>query len=191
MIGDQTLFSRSDLVAMAWRIVQPILDHWAATPPSDFPNYTAGSWGPKAAFDFIERDGRKWVEVLNRTALEQVSLFKDGDPVFLHNLAMMLKPVVYAPGEVIIHEGEIGHQMYAICRGQVEVLDKSGKRISLLREGAFFGEMSLLMSQPRNATVRALSVCDLFVLEQRDVAAVLKEFPQFAASLRAVAHSRS
>jgi CRP-like cAMP-binding protein len=104
---------------------------------------------------------------------------------------MMLKPVVYAPGEVIIHEGEIGHQMYAICRGQVEVLDKAGKRISLLREGAFFGEMSLLMSQPRNATVRALTVCDLFVLEQRDVAAVLKEFPQFAASLRAVAQSRS
>jgi glucose-6-phosphate 1-dehydrogenase len=104
---------------------------------------------------------------------------------------MMLKPVVYAAGEVIIREGEIGHEMYAVCRGQVEVLDRSGKRISVLPEGAFFGEMSLVLAQPRSATVRALTDCDLFVLEQRDVDGVLKDFPQFAASLRAIARSRS
>src|SRR5438067_1780549 len=49
MIGDATLFSRSDLVESAWRIAQPFLDAWAQNPPSDFPNYPAGSWGPKAA----------------------------------------------------------------------------------------------------------------------------------------------
>ena len=59
MIGDATLFSRTDLVETAWRIAQPILDAWAQTPPTDFPNYPAGSWGPKAAFDLIERDGRQ------------------------------------------------------------------------------------------------------------------------------------
>ncbi len=51
MIGDATLFSRTDLVEAAWRIAQPMLDAWAATPPHDFPNYPAGSWGPKAAYD--------------------------------------------------------------------------------------------------------------------------------------------
>jgi glucose-6-phosphate 1-dehydrogenase len=191
MIGDATLFSRSDLVESAWRIAQPFLDSWTKDPPTDFPNYPAGSWGPKAAFDLIARDGRKWIEVLNRSALEQVSIFKDGDPIFLHNLAMMLKPVIYAAGEVIIREGEIGHEMYAVCRGQVEVLDKTGQRKSVLAEGAFFGEMSLVLAQPRSATVRAVTDCDLFVLDQRDVDAVLKDFPQFAASLRAIAQTRA
>ena len=54
MIGDATLFSRTDLVESAWRVAQPVLDAWAAAAPTDFPNYTAGSWGPKAAFDLME-----------------------------------------------------------------------------------------------------------------------------------------
>ncbi|MGH7322070.1 MAG: glucose-6-phosphate dehydrogenase, partial [Candidatus Rokuibacteriota bacterium] len=70
MIGDATLFSRTDLVETAWRVAQPILGVWGSTPPTDFPNYPAGSWGPKAAFDLIERDGRKWFEIVNRDVLE-------------------------------------------------------------------------------------------------------------------------
>ena len=80
MIGDATLFSRTDLVEAAWRIAQPMLDAWTATTPHDFPNYPAGSWGPKAAFDLIERDGRQWVEVVNRDMLEQVPLLQGRRP---------------------------------------------------------------------------------------------------------------
>jgi glucose-6-phosphate 1-dehydrogenase len=60
MIGDPTLFQRADTVDAGWRVVDPILDAWKATPASDFPNYTAGSWGPSAAADLLKRDGRKW-----------------------------------------------------------------------------------------------------------------------------------
>src|SRR5262249_38401265 len=49
MIGDATLFTRNDLVESAWQIAQPILDTWAENPPTDFPNYEAGTWGPKEA----------------------------------------------------------------------------------------------------------------------------------------------
>src|SRR5207249_11107415 len=49
LLGDAMLFSRTDLVESAWKIAQPILDVWAASPAEDFPNYPAGSWGPKAA----------------------------------------------------------------------------------------------------------------------------------------------
>ena len=52
--GDATLFSRGDLVEAAWRVAQPLLDYWSAT-PEDFPNYARGSWGPKAAADLIKR----------------------------------------------------------------------------------------------------------------------------------------
>jgi glucose-6-phosphate 1-dehydrogenase len=60
MVGDATLFSRTDLVEQAWRIAQPVLDVWRALPARDFPNYTAGTWGPKSAEDLLARDGRAW-----------------------------------------------------------------------------------------------------------------------------------
>jgi len=62
MIGDPSLFPRWDTVEESWQIIQPILDRWAETPPSEFPNYEAGEWGPKAADELIARHsrGRRW-----------------------------------------------------------------------------------------------------------------------------------
>ncbi|MFN2529852.1 MAG: glucose-6-phosphate dehydrogenase [Pyrinomonadaceae bacterium] len=59
MLGDSTLYARRDMVEKGWQIVSPILEAWKEPTP-DFPNYETGSWGPKAAFDLIERDGRTW-----------------------------------------------------------------------------------------------------------------------------------
>jgi glucose-6-phosphate 1-dehydrogenase len=61
MIGDATLFQRADMVEAGWRIVQPVLDNWAAEKPADFPNYAGGSRGPKAADELLANDGgRSW-----------------------------------------------------------------------------------------------------------------------------------
>ncbi|HZO89179.1 MAG TPA: glucose-6-phosphate dehydrogenase [Chthonomonadaceae bacterium] len=61
MQGDQTLFTRSDTVEMAWTILEPLLDIWQATKPfQPFPNYASGTWGPAAADALIARDGRAW-----------------------------------------------------------------------------------------------------------------------------------
>ena len=59
MKNDQTLFKRADQVEASWRIVMPVLDMWAVAPPSDFPNYAAGSWGPEAAQGFLDQ-GHCW-----------------------------------------------------------------------------------------------------------------------------------
>ncbi|WP_005036809.1 glucose-6-phosphate dehydrogenase [Holophaga foetida] len=59
MIGDATLFQRSDMVEAGWGVVQTILDVWKALPPK-FPNYEAGSWGPRESGAMLERDGRSW-----------------------------------------------------------------------------------------------------------------------------------
>ena len=69
--GDPTLFSRTDFVETAWEIVQPVLDAWAATPATDFPNYVAGTWGPRAASDLLARDGRHWHEIGRRGGREE------------------------------------------------------------------------------------------------------------------------
>jgi len=59
LIGDPTLFIRSDEVDHCWRIVDPIVQHWAA--PSDhIPLYEAASWGPIEADELLARDGRTW-----------------------------------------------------------------------------------------------------------------------------------
>jgi glucose-6-phosphate 1-dehydrogenase len=60
MIGDATLFQRADMVEAGWCIVSSALDVWKALPPRNFPNYPAGSWGPKEADELMERDGRHW-----------------------------------------------------------------------------------------------------------------------------------
>jgi glucose-6-phosphate 1-dehydrogenase len=61
MMGDQTLFTRSDEVEAAWRVVTPALAAWEVpADPSRMPTYDAGSWGPGAADRMINQDGRQW-----------------------------------------------------------------------------------------------------------------------------------
>ena len=66
MIGDATLFMRADIVEHGWRILQPVLDSWAA-PSGDFPDYPSGSAGPDAADALIARDDprRRWRPVVD------------------------------------------------------------------------------------------------------------------------------
>jgi glucose-6-phosphate 1-dehydrogenase len=190
MMGDPTLFSRTDLVETAWGIAQPILDAWAGSAPGDFPNYAAGTWGPRAAYELIQRDGRRWFEVVNRETLEQVPLFRGGDPLLLNQVSMALVPRAAAPGETIIHKGDTGTEMYLISRGEVEVLDGRGQVQRIFREGDCFGEVALLLSTPRTATVRARTPCDLFVLERADFSRILREHQQFARTIEEMARER-
>jgi glucose-6-phosphate 1-dehydrogenase len=60
MIGDQTLFNRADMIESTWRVVQPVLDAWAAEQPQHFPNYASGSDGPNAADALLRQDHRAW-----------------------------------------------------------------------------------------------------------------------------------
>ena len=59
MLGDPTLFTRWDGVELAWELLTPVLESWAQG-ASPIQMYEAGSWGPDAARDLIERDGREW-----------------------------------------------------------------------------------------------------------------------------------
>jgi glucose-6-phosphate 1-dehydrogenase len=63
MQGESTLFTRRDEAEAAWTIVTSILEGWRHLPPPDFPNYEAGTWGPRAARDLIARDGRAWARL--------------------------------------------------------------------------------------------------------------------------------
>jgi glucose-6-phosphate 1-dehydrogenase len=188
--GDATLFSRGDLVEAAWRIAQPLLDHWETTPVKDFPNYTRNSWGPKSAYELLEKDGRRWFEVVTPDVLEESPMFKGADPLLLNAVILALKPATVALGDTIIQQGDITTEMYFICRGEVEVQDVAGNVVNHLKDGDFFGEIGLLMATARTANVRAKTLCDLFVLSKKDFSRILQDHPQFAQSMLKVAKER-
>lgn len=89
----------------------------------------------------------------------------------------------YADGEIIVREGEMGREMYVIQRGAVEVVKSLGGRtvvLATLQRGSFFGEMSLLESLPRNATVRAKGETQLLVIEPGGLLLKIRRDPTFA-----------
>jgi glucose-6-phosphate 1-dehydrogenase len=60
MRGDATLFTRGDEIEAEWSIITPIEEAWAQLPPPEFPNYAAGSEGPKAADELVSEELRGW-----------------------------------------------------------------------------------------------------------------------------------
>jgi glucose-6-phosphate 1-dehydrogenase len=59
LLGDATLFTRSDEVEEQWSLVDAVVAFWKRDRPS-FPNYAAGTWGPAASAELLRRDGRMW-----------------------------------------------------------------------------------------------------------------------------------
>ncbi len=59
MLGDQTLFIRDDVMRESWKIFTPLIKKWEGE-SSNLHIYEAGTWGPKASDELIEKDGREW-----------------------------------------------------------------------------------------------------------------------------------
>ena len=60
MIGEATLFTRSDEVEAQWRVIEPLIAAYERNPPRQVAGYAAGTWGPADADVFIARDGYRW-----------------------------------------------------------------------------------------------------------------------------------
>jgi len=67
--------------------------------------------------------------------------------------------------------------MYFIVHGEVEVVDEHDSVLARLHDGDFFGEMALLTDNPRNATARTASFCDLYVLGRESFKQVAVRHP--------------
>ena len=63
MLGDATLFSHREAVEVAWALYTPLLEAWAKNPPTDFPNYPSGTWGPKSADELLAKENHTWHSV--------------------------------------------------------------------------------------------------------------------------------
>lgn len=115
---------------------------------------------------------------LNQDILEKVSLFKNADELFIHEVIEELEPLVFLPGDFVIRQGEFGDCMYFLSSGSVEVIVDE-KQVAVLAEGSPFGETALIENEKRNASIRAVSYCDLYRLSQQSFEQLRKKHPEF------------
>ena len=92
--------------------------------------------------------------------------------------------LLYAPGEAIVRQGEEGTELYAIERGEVEILvtpkGAAPLRVGKLGPGAIFGEAALLTGGARTATIVALTECELLAVSRRAFRNVVEASPQLS-----------
>jgi ATP-binding cassette subfamily B protein len=89
----------------------------------------------------------------------------------------------FAKGEIVLREGEPAGPMYIIEKGRLRVYtgtDGQVRQLRFLREGNFFGELSILTGVPRTSTVQALTDCRLLALAPEAVQEMNRQFPEFA-----------
>lgn len=142
------------------------------------------SWQKQTGFDFSD-DGYH-VEV-RAERLKLFPIFSDMDDAFLHNISHFFATESYAKDRTIIHEGDPGDKFYVIVRGKVEVMKKDGlgdsKRVAVLSDGDFFGEVALLRNIPRTATIHTLTPVVFITLQREFFRDLIEQAPHLAALL--------
>lgn len=106
--------------------------------------------------------------------LKSIDLFSQIPGEDLARVALIAAEVDFDPGESLMNEGEIGDSMYLILEGRVEVL-KRGVAITELGPKECVGEMAILDSEPRSATVKAAQPTRALKVEREDFYEILNE----------------
>jgi len=90
---------------------------------------------------------------------------------------------LYIDGEVIIRQGTVGNCLYVIQEGKVEVIDETEgyeKRVAVLGESEFFGEMGLFENDVRSCTVRALGDAKILTIDKKNFYKSIEKDPSIA-----------
>jgi CRP/FNR family transcriptional regulator, cyclic AMP receptor protein len=111
--------------------------------------------------------------------LTQVPLFSACSRNDLRSIARRAKDVRIAAGTTIVTEGDDGDEFFVILDGTATVR-RQGRKVTSLGPGSGFGELALLETAVRNATIVADTDMELVVVGRRDFAAMLDEVPGFA-----------
>lgn len=101
------------------------------------------------------------------------------------------RPVTFARGEAIVRQGQAGHSLFVMKRGEASVtLAGTEGEVARLRGGDVFGEMSLLTGEARNATVTAATDCDLVEIDAEGFRSVVTANPSVLEHVTAVTAAR-
>lgn len=83
----------------------------------------------------------------------QVTIFQECQPEFLHDLVLKMKAYIFTPGDSICRKGEVAREMFIIADGILEVLSETGKVLTIMKAGDFFGEIGILNLDGLNKSV--------------------------------------
>lgn len=128
---------------------------------------------------------------LKRDILNKIPLFKEIDEVFLREMSLHLRPMVYTPGEYVFREGDKGNEMFFVIHGKLEVISGDENKLkSTLTDGDFFGEIVLFKNINRTASIRAITYSDLYILDKEVFDYCLKRFPEITDQIKNTAEKR-
>ncbi len=100
----------------------------------------------------------------------------------------------YEAGEIVFREGEVGDRFFVVARGKVEAFVTVGqaeRRLAVLTDGDFFGEVALLADAPRTASVRALQPSSFLSLAKRDFEDLLRAHPEVRGTIERLSALRA
>ena len=114
-------------------------------------------------------------------------LFADLEPALREQLAERARPLRLAAGEWLFHEGDPGDAMYLVRAGRLEVVKGSSDIVVReLGRGDALGELALLTSSPRSASVRAARTSDLLAIDREHFEELLRSSPALSLSLNRI-----
>ncbi len=126
---------------------------------------------------------------MDPSRLAEIPLFAGLQSAQLAEIADLAVEVEAGEGETITTQGDLGHALFAIESGTVEV-NANGERLATLGPGDVFGEVAVMAAGIRMASVVALSPVRLIALFKRDVWALERRSPQTYAHLRDLLNKR-
>ena len=123
--------------------------------------------------------------------LQGFPLFRQSIQGFTRDLAFDVRRMLVLPGELVVHKGDIGKEMYFIMRGVAEILASDDERtVTEICEGAYFGEVGMLFQTPRCNSVRAKTHCELLVLTNDNLFQATSHYPAIRQIIENVRHNR-
>lgn len=119
---------------------------------------------------------------LKRDTLARMPLFRALNDREILRVLQVTEVLAYAPGQRIITQGETGDELFIVLTGQARVI-RGEAEIARLNPGDHFGEMALVRSQPRSATVESADGCELMAIRRGDFFEILRHEHQLAVKL--------
>jgi len=134
------------------------------------------SWALENPVDYAQTRGKMLPTIEKILLLKSVNLFSLVPDPILFEIASIVKDETVSEGKTIIHKGDMGDFMYIIASGRVRVHD-GDQIITFLGENDEFGELALLDSEPRSASVTAVEETYLLRVDQNTFYELISDYP--------------
>src|SRR5437879_7827597 len=122
-----------------------------------------------------------------RKFLQRISLFNGISRREFGHLFQALAVRSYEPGEILLHEADVGRALFILESGRVEIsritAGRATVQMAILNPGDYFGEMSLLDERPRSATAAAMEPVKVHLLYKTELEKLIKLVPHIGAGI--------